>query len=390
MMGKRFSWRGALLVSFCNAIIITLLSYVINNWPLHTGENLNHYAWLEYAKYNLGFTKKIKPDSVLFVNVAFDKQLVTISEYDMEAGNTPITDRKKLLTFLQLLHKTNSYKYIFLDVRFEKGHSVPSVDSLLFSEILSMDRIVVADHEDITIADARLLRKTGINDFKSTIVETNFSRYKYSYGGKKSLPLFAYSEITGKTISDYHGIYMCDGHLCYNSLFLNFPVDSLYELSSSKKQYYNLGSDILNCTDENELFVLAKGKYVVIGDMINDVHDTYAGVKPGSVITFYAFKMLMENKHFVSYAILLFWAIVYFSISVSQFSTTPLFKRLSFLLNTNSDLLQFMFSFVEYTLILLIIEFLLYLCFDITAIIILPSTYFAIQKTIINYIRTKK
>ena len=115
--------RTAIIVSFCNVIVLLFLSYILNNQAIFTGEDLNKYAWMELVKERLDLSKGIeKSNEAVFVNVAYDKQLIERYDgYGMNVGNADITDRAKLRSFLEVLQKTNTFKYIFLDVRFEKG-----------------------------------------------------------------------------------------------------------------------------------------------------------------------------------------------------------------------------------------------------------------------------
>ena len=386
----RLKWI-ALLVSLCNVVTLIVLSYVLNNQSLFTGENLNHYAWVEWLKDKVGLAKQLEGKDVLFVNIAYDKQLTErTDEYGMPVGNVDITDRTKLLSFLEMLHSTDNYKYIFLDVRFEKGLDVPEVDSALFAEIRNMRHIVIANHSDIEIADNSLVEKTAISDYKATITATNFVRYKYSYNGNLSMPLYAYRDLTKRTINRHRLIYTCDGRLCYNSLFVNFPIEYFGEFDDdNSKRYYNLGSDLLDNYSEDDLAILTQGKYIVIGDMIEDLHDTYSGMKPGSVITYYAFQALMNGKHFVSYGLQLLLAVLYFLISLSQFSRNSLLEQIPFVRKSHSRLLHFVLTFIGYTFLLTIVAIILNVVADVSISILLPSIYFAIQKNIINYKRTK-
>lgn len=384
--------RTALLISLCNALLLSLLTYILNNQPLFTGEDLNHFAWMELLKERLGLEDITRKDDVLFVNVAYDKQLIELSdEYGMPIGNTDITDRKKLLCFLQMLDSTKQYSYAFLDVRFEKGHEMPEVDSLLFSTISKMKNVVVASHSDVETAIGLPIDRTAVSDYDATIVTTNFVRYRFSYGNKPSMALQAYQDLKGNEIKR-HGclFYTCDGRLCYNSLFVSFPIEDFNEFNDdNSKTYYNLGSDLINSYSYDDIGTLTKGKYVVIGDMIEDMHDTYSGPKPGSVITFYAFRALMEGKHFVNMWLVLLMAIVYFAISISQFSHHSIIERIPIIGKSKSKILHFVVSLIGYTLLLSIIVIILNLIWGITTSILLPSAYFAIQKNIINYKRTE-
>ena len=382
---------SVIIISAIHVLVLSLLSYVLNNQPVFTGEDLNHFAWIQMLKHKLGVESNEKKDDVLYINVAYDKQLIELSdEYGMPIGNTDITDRSKLLSFLQMLHTTDQYAYIFLDVRFEKGYNAPEIDSLLYAEINSMDNIVVANHSDIEIADSALMKKSALSDYDATIVATNFVRYRYSHGGYPSMPLFAYNELTGKSINKHGFLYTCNGKLCYNSLFVDFPIENFSEYNDeNNKLYYNLGSDLLDNYTEKDIYTLTKDKYIVIGDMIEDLHDTYSGLKPGSVITFYAFRSLIENKHIVNFWLMLLMSVVYFVISISQFSHRSIFERFTFVCKSHSKLLHFTLSLLEYTTLLSIVVLILDLCWGLSTSILLPSIYFAIQRNIINYKRTK-
>lgn len=404
----------ALSISLMNAIIISLLSYWWNNMPILTGEKLVLFGGAEFVKDRFGINHQAPDSNVLFVNIAYDRTLVEKkNQYDLTVGNTDITDRAKLLQFLQILDSVDTYSYIFLDVRFEKGLKAPLYDSLLFSQISKMQRIVISNHEGMQLADTILSQKAAFNDYKSTIAVTGFTRYQYTYNNDPSMALYAYQELKGKTIIDYCDLfYTSDKKLCYNSMFILFPIEYLDEYFAPKeyngivnhsepikKVYYNLGSDILNpsnlpdvITDTAfiaDIATLTKDKYIVIGNMVEDTHDTYSGKRPGPVITYNAFKTLMDQKHIVNLWLMLLMAVVYFSISLSQFSHKAPYLRVSFIAKSKSKFLHFTLSLIKYTFFLTIIVFILNLFWDISVSVIIPSLYFTIQKSIINYKRMK-
>lgn len=172
-------------------------SYLYNNNPYPILDDIDHYSWFEYVRQKtLG--NHLENDSVIYINIAFDKQLIPLyDEYEMPIGNIDVTNRRSLTYLLQLLKKEASYKYIFLDVRFEKGYNdtsvfndndsiSPTVDEALFSEIRNTDRIVIAGHRDMDIACDSLKEKVALSDYMSTITATNFVRYEYLYDGNKS------------------------------------------------------------------------------------------------------------------------------------------------------------------------------------------------------------
>jgi hypothetical protein len=379
--------KTALIVSLINVIVLLLLSYFISNQALFTGEDLNQYAWMEWFKNKVGLPKVLEEDKdALFVNVAYDKQLIDRhDDYGMSVGNVDITDRGKICSFLKFLEKANTYKYIFLDVRFEKGYDSQE-DSALFSQIKKMRNIVVANHSDIEIIDSTLLSKSALNDYYATITGTNFTRYEYIKNGQTTIPLFAYHELTGNTISRHFLFYTCNHRLCYKSLFVKSPIEDWIEFNEQQtKKYYNLGSDLLENYSDKDIALLTKGKIIVIGDMVEDIHDTYSGVKPGSVITYYAFTALMNGEHFVRYGMLMFLGLIYFVISLSLFETSSIIERIPFIKKSRSKFVHFCVSLLEYSFLLLIVMIALYMLFGIATSIMLPSLYFAFQKTYINF-----
>ena len=382
--------KTPILVSVGNVIALLVLTYVLNNQPLFTGENLNMFAWAELLKNKTGLSEKTDYKDALFINVSYDKQLIDKNDdMGMPVGNTDITDRSKLLNILNRLDSIGQHRYIILDVRFEKGYD-SEADSALFAKLKGMNNITIASHKDIELADSALKKKAAISDYASTIVATNFTRYKYLYDSQPSMPLYAYREMTGKTITRHGFLYTCDGRLCHNSAFLNFPSKAFSEYDESgNKTYYNLGSDILESYSDSDLAVLTKDKMVFIGDMTEDVHDTYSGLKPGSVITYHALHSLLNGKHLVSCAMTVLLALLFFIISLSLFSHRSLADRIPLFRNSRSRALRFLLSFAGYALVLYIVVAVLYFFFDTTISILIPSLYFAIQKTIINYKRTK-
>ena len=153
IMGRQSKAGKPILVSFLNVFVLLIFSYVLNNQPLFTGEDLNQYAWMEFLKNKMGLSEQVDYSDSLFINVSYDKQLIEKKdEFGMPVGNIDITDRTKLLALLNILDSTNQYRYIILDVRFEKGLD-SEMDSALFSKIKNMKRIVVANHLDVELAD---------------------------------------------------------------------------------------------------------------------------------------------------------------------------------------------------------------------------------------------
>lgn len=345
------------LFSACLSVLLLVFGYFSNNWPLFSGIDLGLYTGITWVKRALNSENTEYPGA-FFVNTSFDKQLITV--YDGEfvdqeiepdednriKGRKTITDRSKLLKFLKLLSRTD-YGYVVIDLRFvdadhdiDSIHNGPQIDKELFTFIKSMPRCVVATHKNLKLLDG-LEEKAALADYKSTVTATNFVKYEY-LDSIESIPLHVYKELEkekhnpiqyGKHGSVYLETDATGTQLCQNCVFLEFSSEGLPEIGKVQEtgeaifigefNYKNMGLDYLKDSEEDALENLQnemKDRPVVyIGNITEDLHDTYAGLQPGVVILYKALDALQKGRHHVSLAhsLLLFvtyFLIIYFAI----------------------------------------------------------------------------
>lgn len=381
------SKRKAVIISLINALFLTVVTYFMNNSPLFTGEKLNLYAGMEFIK-GLFVEDNTAKDSVLLINVAYDKQLARKKINGITVGSTDVTDRKALIELLKNLRQNDNYRYIFMDIRFEKGDETEYDDSL-YKEIYNTPRLLIANHKDIELASEILKKRAAYSDYYVTILSTNFVRYRYLRGIGESMPLRAYRELFNDSITKCGWFYFCNEGLCQNSLVIKSPIKRIenewvtVDENKDMKQDFYLNLNKIN--DETSLSVLSNRKYVVIGNMVDDNHDTYYGRIPGSIIVFSAFWALKNHKHEIRpwFEILLF--LLFFCISLSLFSRIPVIERVRFIRKIKSKFLRFVLSFLGYSTVLFLATIFLYLCFDIIPSIWVPALFFSIQKTYFNF-----
>lgn len=378
--------RQAAVVSLINSIILTLGTYFMNNSPLFTGENLNLYACLEYA---FGHNETVN-DSVLLINIAYDKQIANKKVDGILVGNTDVTDRAALIQLLRNLKEMpqdSSYRYIFLDVRFEAGDET-DYDNELFEEIANTPRLVVANHKDIVLASEKLKSKATYSDYKITLTSNNFVRYKFLRGEEESMPLRVYHDLYCDSIRNYGWFYVCNKGLCHNTHVVKsvLKLDENYKESNNEtsiiaQSYYHLNK----INDLQSLSVLARNKYVVVGNMINDKHDTFFGEIPGSVLVFSAYWSLKEGENVVTPGSTILFLLLFYGISLSLFSKTPIIERISWVRKSKSKMLHFIITFLGYSTVLSVATISLYLCFNAIFSLWVPALYFSIQKAYFNY-----
>lgn len=357
------------------------ISYFFNNLPLFTGERLSSFALAEWIRSSV--SRSTDEDSVLYINSAYDRQLTTYREDGIALGNTDISDRRKLLKLLRMLEQTD-YRYIFMDIRFEKGceSDDPAIDSMLFAQIEAMPRIVLVRHRDIENMKGVPLDKMAYNDYYSTITATNFIRYQFRMRGEESMPLYAYRELTGNTIERHALLFHTSAHhLCYNSLFLTFSPEN------RRTNYVNiLGKDILQSkTPLSNLRRMADGKMVVIGDFVHDLHDTYSGLHAGPKMISAALMALMAHRHYVNWWMMTLLFILYFGLSLGMYTPRRWYDFIPFLKKVHFPLFTFALSFIGFTALLYITSFLLGLCFRLYLSFWLPSLWLTVMSFYISY-----
>ncbi len=377
------------------ALILLVAGYFCNNLSVFTKEDSRslfrmEHVWNNWVPNNLGIRiseDTIECKDVIFLNTSYDRELIPqIDKEDEYLGTTDVLNRETLYKFLEILKEENvNYKYLIIDVDFSKelanhrlvfdsvsGDSV-EIDKLLFDLIGSMDRVVVALPKGENL-EAKLKRKAAPAKYNATAVVSRFVRYKYfdtvpyiplkvynSLQKQKGLDTITHHFLLGDEASEWceeipplcevlNSLSVCTqgGSLCYNSLFIPFPIGNISEnnrvetaiADEVKENYVNLGwffaDSIINESKERLLGTInamCEDKYVFIGDMVKtDMHTTYAGKKAGSYVMYKALKELESGKHKVSLGMMLLLFVIYVWMvyrMASKKNIIPIPKRLS-------------------------------------------------------------
>ena len=381
--------RNILIFALLNTIFLTIGNYILNNQPLYTGEDITELSHIQWIWEVIGGrTVDEELDSALFINVSYDKQLTEHRDADGEIlGMTDVTDRFKLLELLKKAESVDNYKYLILDVRFEDSN-YQSYDDSLFNQIKKMKRVVVATHKDITTSPNFPTSKSALADYYSTITATNFERYEYLNTEQPSVPLYAFQEMTGKEMNQKFCFVTSDGRLCQKSLFLKFPsVHFDKNMANGDQRYYELGRDILGELSE-DFEEMSNNKTIVIGNFVEDIHDTYIGMKPGPYILYIALRALEKGYHFVNWWHQFIWACVYFFISCTLFIRKSILSMIPFIRKSKSKLLHFCTTFIECSVLITIFDIILFFDGHIHSVLF-SSIYFGLLKYVLTYKRMK-
>ena len=387
-----------IIISLMSSLLLIIISYFVNNFSLFTGESMLKYYSFQKVCNHIGLHSNINYGDAVFYNMSYDKKLIpAVDRYDT-LGVDCVTDREKLLKFLDLLHQTNKYKYVVVDIIFD-------------NKISNMRNIVVANHVHIDNAakDLEKQGKTGLVTYFITSVATNFGRMEYSIDtiyNKKSLPLVVYENLHPEKKLKRFGIgklsvYTMGNRICQNSVFLTFDSTYVtpikYEHNNyffSSNYYTNVGKLLKDYEDSYEelkemISKNTEGKYVVIGDFSADVHDTYVGQLPGSIIMMRGIASLEDGLNIVRFSQILMWFVVFFLISLTILNNKPISRCLPIIKSVPYKLFHFSFSLVTFGFTLLVTSFIEYILgFQVYSLVI-PILYFSLLKIVVQYKKTK-
>lgn len=384
-MRKNLNSIHLILKAISLSVIALIISYLSTNMNITlTGENVVLKYWNAFTDWISAGRDKMPSDDVILINVAHDKQLVDITdEFGIPIGNAAVTDRQKLARLLDLINESGGYRYVMLDVFFETGYET-DVDSVLFDRIASMDRLVIPKHIDGALESECLEQKAGYADYATSINENDFTKYLLFRKGGASMPLKAYTDVTGRGVKKVLLWYADNGKLARRVIFPKMYVrmDSPYR-PNGQKAYLNLGSDILDTEEEVDWPDYFKGKYIVIGAFDgDDIHTTYAGDLPGSLINYNVYLSLMKGQHKIPFALVIVYFLIFFAMAY-------------LLLNGGANASQswtwvWAKLFVLYSLILTIVCIFVFMIWGQAHDIFITSTFFSIVDLVNRRLKTKK
>lgn len=385
------SRKKALWFSTINALLLVLLCYFADNlkYSILSGPSVGQR--IEQFREVSGIAKDIIPEDYVFINIAYDRQLVPVlDEFGLPQGEIDITDRRKLSTFLNQLD--NAHKYILLDVLMSDKYK-SEADSILIESVLNTGRISISRSSTTDIIDERLEEKAGYTDYATDVLETNFVKYQFVKDGDPTMPYMAYQSINPtRPVHSFGPFYWSDGHLYWNSLTLRFPIKlwnnstvagNGNNLNFQEKKILNLGADILDLGID--IPSLVKDKIVVIGDYTeDDIHDTYIGKIAGPVININALEALRNNELEIPWTLILFLLLFYIAVAYFTIRQPISANRILTNLHLNTTFVKYVLSFISYSFLFSIVGGVIYLICGMDINIIIPSVWFTLLKGYTN------
>jgi hypothetical protein len=275
----------------------------------------------------LGLEKKPDREKFIFINVAFDQQLIPNMDADgFEQGKQAITDRHLLARFLHILNqKPDNQPFILCDISFPDSATAdacsgPSPDSALAAELAQTKNILVSQHlsGDGSLTPNIFKAPAALADYQ--VAGETFFKFQLIYHDTlKTMPLRMYEMITGKT-ARYNGwwIEAGDNHF-FNYLIPDFHIRQFNLLSDTAQIRYktdNLSNILSGAMTDKQVLDYVKGRMVIIGDFENkDVHQTIYGDTGGTLILLNTFLALQNGDNRLTFGYLIFLWLAFTAIS---------------------------------------------------------------------------
>lgn len=369
--GRARSTAGRAIAAAGIALMLLVGDYLLDNCPYPVLDDVDSLALIELVT---GRVAHDTDDSVIYFNVAYDKALAPVTDdFGDTIGHAAITDRARLLHLLEVASRAD-YRFLALDVRFERGMHTPA-DSALWAVMARLPRFAYSIHaESENAADSATWHAAALSDYGATLT-TGFTRWQYVRPEGASMPLAIYRAVDGGDIRSHGWFYTDSGHLCRNTLFVPLPSDMLLpERADGQVRYPLLGAQIMRWNDDDDLARMMTGRIVIIGDFDADTHDTYIGSVPGPAIICCAYGELHRGRHIVSWRFVFLMFAVYAAIGFRVLSASPLWERFAWIRRHRA--VATLLSFVGWELVLSAISVAMYLFFAESFITVLPAAVF--------------
>lgn len=305
MKKRNLTWM--IVVPAVVSLILTLSCYYY--WNARFTFGFGDMAMRASSAFKDLLFEQEKFDDVIAINVSYDRTLEPYAdEYGIPVGVIDITDRSKLLAFMDSLSAWNNYKYIVCDIDMS-GFSTP-YDETLFSRMAVM-RDIVASGSDMEAVPQKLKGIVASSDYDQLLSGDGFLKYNYfTSDGYETMAYRMWKDLDGGSINKHWWGYTSGKRLAVCSLIPDLKFITRSDWSSDgEKNVYNLGADILSVPESFRLF---EGKIVLIGDFREyDNHDTIKNEVAGTAIIYNAYLALKNGDHTVKLLVLILLFLVF-------------------------------------------------------------------------------
>jgi len=367
-----------------HALFLTLITIGLQYVSFVRADELAFFKVFSVVK-DLLTPKNVKPlaGHIIFLDVSKDLQLAddsTNTGYDGKDGlagaKIVITDRSKLAKFFSIVNQhKGGYRFILCDVNFEIR--APN-DSGLKASIERTQKLIVSAN----IQGSQLIPPIFKVDYGGVTYQASsgyFAKLPIFYNDSlKSLPALMAERINGKRFSRSHGINLENGYPAFNTVIpeLYYRTNDLVSQTGSHGANFFYLGEVINNKDFFNKYL--KDKVIIIGNFSTDLHKSFLGNMPGSLILLDAYLSLANNSLQIRWEWSLFLFALYLVISYFIFLKPEVkleklhgkikVKMLSGLVKT----------YITYIGVLIIADLLSYLFFQILISLFYIASYLTI------------
>lgn len=312
-------FKKRLFLVFFHTIFLLVLTILLQYTSFIREDEIDFLKSAAILKHDI-FKIDRKPWSknVVFIDVSKDPALADDDEYGpadstLKGAQRVITDRVKLAKLFSILNKhPNEYRYVICDILFEKpgpGDDIlkPQIEKLkntILSAIWDKDKLV----RPVFKVTSAVVNYTALN--KSVFTKIPIF-YKDSL---KSLPAQLFEKTTPYLFTKKGFLTLLEGEPTFNTVIPEFyyrPLDMIPPTAGKNSNTFYLGELLA----DPDCFTVLKDKFIVIGDFVTDVHTTYLGKMPGTLILWDSFLTLYEHQVTISFKWMFMLFFFYFLIN---------------------------------------------------------------------------
>ena len=367
--------RKAILLS----LFMIVFSYCLSNFerPLFVETKLLQVVSLAKNFITGGIDTSENPDSIIFIDVSYDRDLIAIKENGIIKGNVDVTDKSKLERFLRFIMDSN-YKAVVLDIDFSNKFFTKK-DLVIADLINKMDNIYIAKGENITTS--KISNKAYWVDHYVNALDNSFTKVALERNDTLSLPMKMYQDNSKVKLSNKWGLfYFADGCLARRCIYPKMYIGS--DITS-----YSLGQELLNDSiyTPQEVQTLVRNKLIFIGSVEGELdnYNTYNGEYPGNIINANIYLSLWNKAYKYPLWLIMVQFVLFYICGVHMFQGSNANVKRP---NTVSSLLRISsFVWFYYTAILAIVCIVIYLLFGEAYDILFSSAVLSIIHGVVKF-----
>lgn len=388
MSQRPHSRKKLFLISIVNAILMLGLAYYWLSLPRTFGDEAFFIKWSSLVRKSLlGFDDKPDPEEVLFIDVSGSK--TTIPDPDAlsfmpDAGyhRKVITNRAELAELFRYMEPyRQEIKFVLCDVLFEDS---TAYDQQLESSMQRFgDRILAVSHleEGEKLLTPAIDVPHGLATYRST--SGSFLKFPILLEDSlKTIPTMMYERLDGKAYSSLGPLHTFDGRLSLPAPIVDFKIRPSdfrtgADLAESNYAIYPLGTILEAHTvmPPEEFSKFFRGKFVLIGDYKNDIHETPFGDSPGMLLVYNAYLTMSNQQHVIRLRWIGFLFLSFLLLSYRIFADIQTSKPEIITKVFNSRFGQLLVESVDEMVILIIVTLLSYFLFNIHINILILFIY---------------